>query len=182
MCCQVCRGSLRWQVFKRSNPGQIEDGIVWCIACGYWYPIEDSLLEFLAADLAYTADRDRFWEKYRTQLEAIGLHPVGNSGQTSGPQRTQQEHFDWYANNNEQSYTTYEQMPFWHAVDDRVFTEWRKRVLPGKWLLDVGCAQGRATLRFADLPVHIVGFDVSKALVRQAIDRYRGEPRCADAS
>src|SRR5579862_2745717 len=103
MCCQVCRGSLRWQVFKRSNPGQIEDGIVWCIACGYWYPIEDSLLEFLAADLAYTADRDRFWEKYRTQLEAIGLHPVGNSGQTSGPQRTQQEHFDWYANNNEQS-------------------------------------------------------------------------------
>src|SRR5262249_3086096 len=64
-------------------------------------------------------------------------------------------------------------MPFWRIVDSRTFRAWNSRILGAhggrrKRLLDVGCAQGRCSLQIADPEVHVVGFDISKRLVRQA--------------
>src|SRR5262249_42720873 len=59
------------------------------------------------------------------------------------------------------------------AVDAVTFGDWRRAIRPGTRLIDIGCAQGRSTFKLMDLPIGIVAFDVSKALVRQAIARQR---------
>jgi ubiquinone/menaquinone biosynthesis C-methylase UbiE len=75
------------------------------------------------------------------------------------------------------------------AADRLAFDRWRKEIQPGHWLLDVGCAEGRSTFKLIDLDLNIAGFDVSRRLVRQAIDRYRRQHYpvnanffCADAT
>lgn len=171
LCCPACRGTLQWQCFTQSPSRAIEDGVVWCTACRRWYPIDGELLELLPATLAYRADRQRFWDQHRENMRRLELTEDTQLAHAADveSQRKQQEHFDWYAANEEQTYTSFHTMPFWSAVDGKVFAQWRRAILPGKWVLDVGCAQGRSSARFMDLPVNIVGFDISKALVRQAI-------------
>src|SRR5262249_38402346 len=124
--CAVCHGPLNWQAYCRRRPDQIERGVAWCTVCHSWFPIEDGLLELLPPALAYGEDRRRFWAAHAGQLRGLGLGPFHEDACTrAGPQRKQQRHFDWYASNDQQTYAAYEQMPFWRAVDARVFSEWR---------------------------------------------------------
>ena len=174
--CPACGNrELSCSVFREDVEGKILDGVVWCKVCHTWYPIEDGLLELLAGDLAYRNDRARFWVNYSDRLRALGL-----GADEDVPERAenelqikQQAHFDWYANNEEQTYSEYEQMSFWLAADTIAYELWRQEMRPGKWLLDVGCGQGRSTFKVMDLALGIVAFDVSKRMIRQAIDRYR---------
>ena len=184
MCCAVCRGQLRWRTFRLRSVGVIDEGVAWCVACGHWYPIEDGLLELLPPALSYAEDRQRFQESHHAEFQALGQAAGKSASDTRSvqAQRKQQEHFDWYARNDRQSYDAFERLPFWSTVDERVFRDWRQEVRPDGWLLDVGCAQGRATFQFMDLPLQLVGFDVSKGLVREAIQRYRRRPCRARAS
>jgi ubiquinone/menaquinone biosynthesis C-methylase UbiE len=160
--------------------GVIADGVVICPACGAWYPVEDELLELLPEGLAYHDDRRRFQDRHGAQLAALNLKltdPEAAPAADYALQKIQQDHFDWYANNDEQTYSEYEQTPFWRAADRLAFERWREQIAPDSWLLEVGCAQGRATFNFTDQPIHIMGFDISKALVRQAITRARAGTR-----
>lgn len=141
------------------------------------------MLELLPPGLAYAEDRGRFWEAHHAALRRLGLQPFAVADPDGvAAQRVQQRHFDWYASNDTQTYSSYEKMPFWRAVDALVLADWKRQVRPDGWLLDIGCAQGRGTFPFLDLPINVVGFDVSKALVRQALDRYRSQPYAARAA
>jgi SAM-dependent methyltransferase/uncharacterized protein YbaR (Trm112 family) len=178
--CPACDAHpLRAEAFTLASAGVIGDGVVICPACGAWYPVEDELLELLPDGLAYHADRRRFATTHAAQLEALGLRPPADAapGEDYALQKIQQEHFDWYASNDEQTYSEYEQTPFWRAADRLAFEPWRAQIAPDAWLLEVGCAQGRATFHFTDLPITVMGFDISKALVRQAIERARAGTR-----
>ena len=177
VCPECGEHPLRYESFAMSGEREILHGVVWCSSCGNWYPIEDGLLELLVGPLAYTDDRTRFWAAYATRLKALDLRPHASCRDQPDVQarREQQAHFDWYASNPQQTYAAYEQTPFWQAVDGLAFNEWRKEIRPGAWLLDVGCAQGRSTFKIMDLDLQVVAFDVSKALIRQAIARYRRE-------
>jgi ubiquinone/menaquinone biosynthesis C-methylase UbiE len=117
-------------------------------------------------------------------MQTLGLQPdtAPTNKAAVEAQRIQQEHFDWYAGNDTQTYSAYEQMPFWREVDAKTFAAWRKELQPGKWLLDVGCAQGRSTFKLLDLPLQVVGFDISKACIRQAITQYRQGKYQAEAT
>src|SRR4051812_44629123 len=97
----------------------VDDGVVACSTCQYWYPIEDGLLDLLTGSLAYPNDRAIFWQRHQCRLEALGLQPDWrDSGSRDATlQIKQQEHFDWYAKNDIQSYDSYEAQPFWVAVD-----------------------------------------------------------------
>jgi ubiquinone/menaquinone biosynthesis C-methylase UbiE/uncharacterized protein YbaR (Trm112 family) len=172
--CAVCgEAGLKHHTFEQTED-TIIDGVLWCTNCDAWYPIEDRLLELLAGDLAYGEDRRMFWQRYADQLKALGLKPDQQPLQAASTeqQAVQQKHFDWYAHSEKQTYSEYEQMPFWVAADRLAFDPWRAEIKPGAWLLDVGCAQGRSTFKVMDLDLNIVGIDVSKHLVRQAIERY----------
>jgi ubiquinone/menaquinone biosynthesis C-methylase UbiE/uncharacterized protein YbaR (Trm112 family) len=173
--CPSCESTrLAHAVFREESPTDIVDGVVWCQDCNHWYPIEERLLDFLVGPLAYDDDRSRFWGKYEDRLTALGLDPRSDADTTSKDlQKHQQDHFDWYAENLDQSYFEYEQTSFWRAADLIAFEPWKKAVTPGSRLLDVGCAQGRSTFKFMDCDIQIVAFDVSKALIRQAIARYQ---------
>jgi ubiquinone/menaquinone biosynthesis C-methylase UbiE/uncharacterized protein YbaR (Trm112 family) len=180
--CPACGGALRAETLERDTNNVIKTGFAVCCLCSHWYPIEEYLLELLPDDLAYVEDRRAFWLSHRAELEACGLswRELGAERGKVEAQLKQQSHFDWYAANSQQTYSSYEQMPFWRAVDEKVFAQWRKEIKPGGWLLDVGCAQGRSALGFMSMPITILGFDISKALVRQAIASYRaGDNRAA---
>ena len=175
--CPGCRHHpLHRETFRADEHGRARDGAVSCPSCGRWYPVEDGLLELLVEELAYTDDRERFAYRHADALRAAGIERGGQGSNGGGATRTdeirhQQEHFDWYADNELQTYAQYERMPFWRAADAITFSRWRAQMRPGSRALDVGCAQGRSTFQFAAPDVDVVGFDISKGLVRQAIDR-----------
>ncbi len=184
--CPNCHSTpLEREVFEFRDEQTIENGVLICKHCRAWYPIEAGLLELLPDELAYPQDRQAFWAKYQPRLSALGLSPHELPPQALNEgslQRKQQEHFDWYADNPDQSYSEYERMPFWQAADRIAFSGWKKEIKDGAWLLDVGCAQGRSTFWFMDHDIQIVAFDISKKLVRQAIDRYRSGSHQARAT
>jgi ubiquinone/menaquinone biosynthesis C-methylase UbiE/uncharacterized protein YbaR (Trm112 family) len=175
--CPACGNcKLLAEIFPNVNDGKEEDGVVWCPDCLMWYPIEDGLLELLAGGLIYTEDRVKFAQRHAWHLNKLGLNPslVSDADQVDNRLQIQQQtHFDWYAQNSKQSYSEYEQTPFWLAADRLAFDKWRKDIGSGKRLMDVGCAQGRSTFKLMDLDISIIGMDISKHLVRQALDRYR---------
>ncbi|MEP6994180.1 MAG: methyltransferase domain-containing protein [Acidobacteriota bacterium] len=173
--CPECPASpLEHDAFSRSADGAIDSGVAWCVFCRGWYPIEDAVLELLRASLAYAEDRDQFWRKHVVRMRNLGLAQtrMRPPGPHDDATRRQQTHFDWYAANEKQTYSTYETMPFWRAADALAFGPWREEIRPGRRLLDVACAQGRSTFPWMDLDLDIVAFDISKALIRQAKQRY----------
>jgi ubiquinone/menaquinone biosynthesis C-methylase UbiE/uncharacterized protein YbaR (Trm112 family) len=174
--CPACGSAdLSWHAFSQQDTEKVDDGVVWCRTCKNWYSVENGLLEFLVEELAYKADRENFIKRYAGDLERLGLNTTISTLERhdASLQIKQQTHFDWYAHNSKQSYSDYENTPFWIAADKLAFDPWRKEIKKGAWLLDVGCAQGRSTFKLMDLDIHILGMDVSKHLVRQAIERYR---------
>ncbi len=169
-------------MFGQLSSEDIGEGIVWCTTCKNWFPVEDGLLDLLTGPLGYLDDRKRFWDAHASVLEKSGFLPDMPPGtQKQDLQSIQQAHFDWYASNEVQTYNAYEQQPFWVAADRLAFDQWRKDIAADGWLLDVGCAEGRSTFKVMDLPINIVGFDVSKPLVRQALGRYRAGSFAAKA-
>ena len=152
----------------------IADAVVVCPSCGGWFPVEEGIVDFLTGDLAYADDRARFWDRHEQELKRLDVRPDSpRKDGGSGLQIAQQRHFDWYADNEKQSYEEYERLPFWIAADAVAFSRWRELVRPQCWLLDIGCGPGRATVKFMDLDVNVLAFDVSKAMVRQAAHRFR---------
>lgn len=183
--CPACgQSGLRASAFSEAGAGEILAGVAHCAACSRWYPIEDGLLDLLLGELAYREDRDRFWSTHRDRLLALGLRP--DDGTVAGDERAlqavQQDHFDWYADNDTQSYAAYEKLPFWQAIDALTFGPWRREIKPGSWLLDVGCAQGRSTFKLLDLDLDVVAFDVSKRSLQQAVAKYLAGDYAARAS
>ncbi|MFL5925908.1 MAG: methyltransferase domain-containing protein [Gaiellaceae bacterium] len=172
--CPACRASpLRHEALPIEGESR-RDGVYWCTQCERWYPEQDGLLELLDERLAYMDDRERFWAEHRDALTDLGLRespPGAGIGDHDTEILHQQEHFDWYADNPRQTYSQYEHLPFWQALDAMTFERWRLRIRPGSRVLDVGCAQGRSTFKIVRDDIDVVGFDISKALIREALDR-----------
>jgi SAM-dependent methyltransferase len=163
----------------------IREGIVWCENRD-WFPVEHRTIEFLPPDLQYHADRVAFQQKYAQELRALGLleSPAPNDRSRTPHElnlvQVQQQHFDWYAENDKQAYDSYAAMPFWKIVDRRTFSIWNAGIKAArnagggdKLLLDVGCAQGRSARQVAQPGVHVIGFDISKRMARQAYLNFR---------
>jgi SAM-dependent methyltransferase len=164
---------LRAVDFSDDGRFEIRNGVVVCGSCPAWYPIEDELLELLAGALAYRDDRRHFWDRHSGRLTALGLtrESTDLDQVRTAQQKHQQEHSDWYADNPLQTYSEYEHLPFWQAVDAVTLTGWKEYLAPQQLVLDVGCGQGRSTSKLGDLDIRVIGFDVSKILVRQAMRR-----------
>jgi len=178
--CPTCfREKLELEIFEQEEE-RIINGVLWCPSCRLWYPIEDELLELLPINLGYLEDRKQFEKKYRRVLSKIQLPSISDliemlpaDDRLISIKRKQQEHFDDYAVSGKQTYNEYENIPFWQA-EDRLFIEFiQKEIEEGKWLLEIGCAQGRSTFKLMDLGINIIAFDISKGTVKQALQRYR---------
>jgi SAM-dependent methyltransferase/uncharacterized protein YbaR (Trm112 family) len=174
---------LALHTFTHDESGQVKEGVLLCPACGGWYPIRRGLLELVVSSLLDPQELDAFCSRYRTEMACLGLRQdlegttAGLPSQNTafGAQLKQREHFDWYAENTEQDYMGYQQTPFWVAADEAVFRGWKSQLQAGGWLLDIGCANGRSAFPFVKQGVTVIGFDISKKMVRQAIERAEWE-------
>ncbi len=190
--CPVCGSTTFGFEMLAGSREDIRDGIVWCENRD-WFPLEERVLEFLPPALRYHDDRTRFGDKHARELKALDLleTDVAPAGARIPDAldliQAQKHHFDWYAENAEQAYNSYAAMPFWRIVDDRTFSKWNARIHrelgPGegvKLLLDVGCAQGRSASLAGQPGVRVIGFDVSKRMVRQAYANLGNNPHGHD--
>lgn len=166
-------------IFAGSENGAVLDGVVRCETCGAWFAIDDGLLDLSPPALQDPSDRASFRSRFAHQLAGIGIAPGldanANPVAEFEPQMEQRRHFDAFADSEAQSYHLYALQPFWQAVDEMTFSRWSDRLPPGSNLLDIGCANGRSSFYWARKGVAVTGFDISKKLIRQAIDKARAE-------
>jgi ubiquinone/menaquinone biosynthesis C-methylase UbiE/uncharacterized protein YbaR (Trm112 family) len=152
----------------------IKDGVLVCKNCGLWFPIIDRLLELVVQNLADLSAWQNFYDQYSKYFISLHLAPTNPGAHETShykEQLDQRKHFDSWVSNKSRNYFHYESTPFWNAVDTIVFGPWRSNIRTGSWLLDVGCAQGRSTFKLIDLDIQVVGFDISKEMIRQIIKR-----------
>lgn len=170
-------------VFTDGTEGHIRDGVLVCPGCRSWVPIQDDLLELVKAALLEPKDHARFCARFGKQLADLGFATTSGADEPAPSdngveaQLKQREHFDWWAENDQLDYRTYQMTPFWVAADAVAFGRWLPRVKPGSWLLDLGCADGRSAASLIDPQRTVIGFDISKRMVRQAIERARAMKR-----
>ena len=88
--------------------------------------------------------------------------------------KKQENHSNWYAHNEKQSYDEYEHTPFWKSVDADTFDRWIPMVSSKALVLDVGCAQGRSAFPFVRHGIRVIGYDISDKLI--AIAQKRSAP------
>ena len=175
--CPSCGHDKLGAVAFSEDNNEIINGILRCTSCNSLFPIIDRLLDLVPSPLLDLAIIDRFEKEFASQLQGIGYRRPKDAGTgASKPQfedqLKQRGHFDNYAEGvrHLQRYEEYSKMPFWKAVDAITFQRWKAFIEPGEILVDIGCADGRSS--FPHLPRNtVVGFDISRKLVRQAIDK-----------
>lgn len=156
--CPVCRDRstvLQANAASETSDGHIAEGELTCPACRASYPIRGELLELVVPALRDDAPTD---QPQRHAFDA---------------QLKQREHFDWFAEEAPADYDAYQQTPFWRAADRAAFARWRPRVSPNDWMLDVGSANGRSAWPLAGTGATIIGCDISRKLIAQAIAHSR---------
>ena len=182
--CPTCwrqDAGLTLHVFRDSDTaGAVRDGVLLCERCGEWYPIDEHVLDLEPLGLQDASDRAAFSSRFKAELEKIGLparaDPEDNPQSVDfAAQLKQRKHFDAFAESEAQSYHNYALQPFWRVVDHITFSRWSQWIRPGSHLLDVGCANGRSSFYWARRGVIVTGFDISKRLIRQAIETARAE-------
>lgn len=175
--CPACNADAsRLEVTTFREQGDVVlDGVLICPACKGWYPIEDALLELVVPDLLDKEGLAGFFHAYEAKLIAAGCRLPDMAKIAAGheAQIEQRKHFDWYADNEQQDYNAYQNTPFWRAADTIAFSRWKTMVRKDAWILDVGSADGRSSFQWTDLVDHVVGFDISKKMIRKPILRAR---------
>jgi SAM-dependent methyltransferase/uncharacterized protein YbaR (Trm112 family) len=160
----------------RDNDGYIMEGILVCTSCNSWFPITDGILELVSGSLADITLLDAFGRRHRDFLEAKGVQwrTEGGNADNVDPEREfeqqlkQRSHFEWYAENETQSYIEYQRMPFWRVFDDRLLGQWRDLLYGESLILDLACGDGRCALGFAK-ENRILACDISRNQIKNAI-------------
>jgi len=179
--CAVTSTNLSPHDFAPEVGSHIENGVLRCDQCARIFPIEDGVLEILGDGLRDQSAGRRFEERFGSVLRERGLLDglrTQEPGESAGleDQIKQRKHFDWYAENDTQSYSEYQRTPFWTACDEKVFARWRPLTRDEGWVLDLGCADGRGGFQFLEKSNHtLVGFDISKKMVERASARAKSE-------
>ena len=110
-----------------------------------------------------------FLKRYGEELKRLEL-PVTQEGTDNATDRQKEGQAKFF----DESVDAYQRMtdsPFWKAIDKTVLECWRQELQPHSILLDVGCGDGRSSLPLAREDITIIGVDISKGMVRKAIDR-----------
>jgi ubiquinone/menaquinone biosynthesis C-methylase UbiE len=173
--CALCHEPdvpLELTVFIEGRDGHVQDGILKCRRCWNWFPIQDDLLELVEPRMLDADSLEGFERRFGAQLAASAgtKGPASIPADDDSPQIRQRRHFDWFASDAAQNYDEYQRSAFWRAVDAAAFGRWARRIGGDACLLDVGCANGRSAWPFAGTGATIVGCDISRRLIAQAID------------
>ena len=172
--CAVCTehdSPLHLTVFTPGRDGHVADGIVTCGRCTSWFPIQDNLLELLEPGFLDAEALNRFIGRFGSRMAtATTSAQGGRDAADDSPQMKQRRHFDWFASDSTLSYDEYQRSRFWRAVDAATFKTWMRGVEVRWWILDVGSANGRSAWPFAGTGATLVGCDISRRLIAQAIE------------
>ena len=175
MRCPECQGTTLEAHELEAADGRCRTGVLACASCSAWYPIEDFILELLPERVQEPGRREAFFGRHAKALEPLGVRPPAGASQPDGdtlalPQSIQREHFDELARRKDEfSYQeALGRTPFWQAVRERTFGDWRSSVRPGSIVLDVGSADGLSTFPLAEAGAEILAFDISRESIALA--------------
>jgi len=177
--CAVCaeqKTALRLTEFTKGTGGHVLDGMLTCPQCSCWFPIQDNLLELVEPQMLDEEALQRFALRFGAQMATPMAAPSGGQGPAAedSPQMKQRRHFDWFASDKTMNYDEYQRSRFWRAVDASTFRMWTQGVDARWWILDVGCANGRSAWPFTRTGATLVGCDISRKLIAQAIHHAEG--------
>lgn len=158
----------------REDVGHVQDGAVSCTGCGAWFPIDDGLLDLSTGPLRSREHLEPFHRRFEARLSEAGLAlPEAFPCDGAREQRAQRDHFDRYATDERRDYARYQNTSFWRSVDRLTFRRWNWLLPADSTVLDVGCADGRSSLQLHGPGRVVLGFDISRRMVRRAIERAR---------
>lgn len=175
--CPSCHSSgLELEVFETDrDDSAIKDGVLLCQKCRVWYKVEDRVAEIVSRKHPSFDDKNGFLKRYREELKRLELH-VTQEGGESVIDRQKEEQARFF-NESVDAYQTMIDSPFWRAVDKTVLGCWRHELQPRSIILDIGCGDGRGSLPMAREDITVIGVDISKGMVRKAIDCAEKEGR-----
>ena len=179
--CAPVLTTLTVHAFDGDQGVHVQTGVLRCERCARLFTIDDGVLELLSDGLRDPEARAAFAARFRDALQARGLlegmrDTQGATAVGLEDQLKQRKHFDWYAENDTQSYSEYQRTPFWTACDALVLARWRPMMSRSGWVLDLGCADGRGGFQFLEQSDRtLIGFDVSRKMVERAAARAKAE-------
>jgi SAM-dependent methyltransferase/uncharacterized protein YbaR (Trm112 family) len=179
LCCPNCRSTgfdLVLKPISRDQHGHVEEGLLLCTAKGCWFPISDGVLELVSGPLADAELLETFAQRHRAFIQSLGsngltIHPHQRSSVMKDgfeQQLKQRTHFDWYAENETQSYLEYQKMLFWRLFDDRVLRNWKNYLPDNSLILDLACGDGRCAFGFVN-DNRVLACDISRKQIKNAI-------------
>lgn len=182
--CPECTHSpLRAIPFDASGDGHCRRGVLVCPSCSSWYPIVDSIPELLPVGREQPMLRESFVDRHRVELESFGLRPPGETrprglaeDSAFEAQAHQREHFDQLARRDDEfSYSSLGMLPFQRALRRLTFGAWRPTLQESSLVLDIGCADGLSTFDIAQPGINVIGFDISREIIGDAVRRADSE-------
>ena len=162
--CIHCRSEvLEWKIFSKTD----DCGLILCVKCKRYYPIEDGILDCLPDDLVEISKRQLFEERFRSLFPS----EVSRFAAT-GASRPQNQQFTF----EEDDPLTYDKKvvadSFWAKAHSVVLNDW-SQALKGTAgpLLDVGCGTGRISHMLAAQFSFIIGMDVNIPMLKFAAQK-----------
>lgn len=159
LCCPVCQGTLRLDVFREAD--EIEEGCLTCVGCARTYPVIGGIPRMLPDELAHLVPgyHPAF---FRTHAEAMRSF----LGRCRPPQRSAW----WRAESRTVKSYSYQWRKFKHMLPEweETFLHSVYPVTPGFFRgqagLDAGCGFGRSMFYAASYGAEIIGLDLSEAV------------------
>ena len=172
--CPACSHErLDVDAFEQHGP-DIRNAVVVCERCRTWYRLEDGLLELLVPALRLPAVDAAFRARVIRECGAWSHDDGAAHGSVPDAHKLGQKTF--YDSDADSYEAGLMQLTFWRSFDRAYTRTIGEFAGPAAVMLEVGGGSGRQSIPLRDTFAQILSFDISEAMVRQAMRRLAALP------
>lgn len=173
--CPSCHAPyLELHIFEPLSDSVVANGVLVCTACNMPYKIQDRIAEIIVREPAWYSLSDDFTNRFSKELRELNLGSA-----RPDPARLVDEHkvgqaeiFDEIVHN----YAGMTDSVFWQEIDRRVAKVWRPQLQRHSMILEIGCGNGRISRPLAVDGRVVVGVDISRGMLLEAIETAEASP------
>ncbi len=165
--CPVCKQDSLKEVSIQKTKYEIIDGTLLCSSCKQWYIIEEKILELIKPELNHER-RDAFFKKHQSFFKKLKVKNEHNHVESKElhDKLHQSHHHDHFSENY-----VLETQNFWRAYYAKNLQKFKSMIPQNALILDLGCGNGLGTAPFLPYNYTIIGIDLSRGMVKDAIQR-----------